>query len=112
MGGTPSRLGRQGNGDASRGVSVNTVAMAFPLIPESHLAGPPDPERRLRFMEVVRRRMRERRYSPRTEKAYAYWIRRYIVHHGRRHPRELGVEHVREFLSALATADRVAAATQ
>jgi hypothetical protein len=40
------------------------------------------------------------------------WIRRYVLYHGRRHPRELGHEHVREFLSVLAVKDRVAASTQ
>jgi integron integrase len=63
-------------------------------------------------MEIVRRRLRERRYSPKTEQAYTHWIRRYIVHNGRRHPRELGELEVREFLSRLARVDCVAASTQ
>jgi integron integrase len=83
-----------------------------PLIPLLHLTAPPDPERRFRLMEVVRRRLRERRYSPRTEQAYVHWIRRYIVHHGRRHPRELAEDAVRQFLSSLATEHHVAASTQ
>jgi integron integrase len=41
-----------------------------------------------------------------------YWIRRFIVHHGRRHPGDLGGEEVRQFLSHLAVAERVAASTQ
>ena len=56
--------------------------------------------------------MREGRYSRRTEDAYVYWIRRYIVFHGRQHPRELGPGAVREFLSGLAVRDGVAASTQ
>ena len=83
-----------------------------PLIPISHLSGPPDPGRRYRLLESVRRRLRERRYSPRTEAAYVYWIRRFVFFHGRRHPRELGPEHVRAFLSALAVEQRVAVSTQ
>src|SRR5687767_7578032 len=39
----------------------------LPLIPAAHLSGPSEPERRLRLMEVVRRRLRERRYAARTE---------------------------------------------
>ncbi|MEO6878494.1 MAG: phage integrase N-terminal SAM-like domain-containing protein, partial [Gemmatimonadaceae bacterium] len=58
----------------------------LPPIPLSHLTGPPEPERRLRLMEVVRRTLRERRYSRRTEDAYVGWIRRFIVANGRRHP--------------------------
>ena len=63
-------------------------------------------------MELVRLRLRERRYAARTVEAYSFWIRRYIVHHGRRHPRELGSDAVRVFLSHLATVDGVAASTQ
>lgn len=63
-------------------------------------------------MEVVRRRLREARYSPRTCEAYIQWIRRFIRFHGRRHPRELSEEHVREFLSSLAVELGVAPSTQ
>lgn len=84
----------------------------LPTIPISHLLGPAEPERRMRFMEVVRRRMKERRFSPRTQAAYVHWIRRFILFHERRHPSDMGVEEVRVFLSALAVKDRVAASTQ
>ena len=86
--------------------------MSPPRIPESHLGAAPDPERRFRFMEIVRRTMRERRCSPRTEAAYCHWIVAYIRFHGRRHPRELGADAVRDFLSHLAVDRRVAASTQ
>ena len=78
-------------------------------IPPLHLTGAPDPERRLRFLEIVRRTLRERRYSRRTEEAYVRWIRRYIVFHGRRHPGDLGESEVQSFLSNLAVAARPAA---
>ena len=81
-------------------------------IPLPHLAAPPDPEGRFRFMEIVRRKLRERRYSRRTEEAYVYWIRRFIVHFGRRHPRELGTEEVTSFLSTLVVTDGLSASTQ
>jgi len=42
-----------------------------------------------------------RHYSPRTEHAYVHWIRRYIVFHGKRHPRELGEAEVTAFVSSL-----------
>src|SRR5215208_4639313 len=83
-----------------------------PLIPLTHLTAPPNPERRFRLMEIIRRRLRERRYSRRTEEAYVHWIRRYIVYTGRRHPREFGELEVRQFLSRLAVEERVAASTQ
>src|SRR5688572_15592057 len=86
--------------------------MPQPLIPSSHLQRRPEPERKYRLMEIVRRAMRERRYSARTEEAYAAWIRRYIVFSGRRHPADLDVADVRAFLSDLAVRQRVSASTQ
>ena len=86
--------------------------MPYPPIPESHLDAEPNPDRRLRFMEVVRRRLRERRYSPRTEQAYVHWIRRFVGFHDRRHPRELAEADVEAFLSALAVELQVSASTQ
>ena len=84
----------------------------LPPIPAAHLTGPSEPERRLRLMEVVRRSLRERRYAARTETAYVYWIRRFIVANGRRHPSDLGEAEVAGFLSMLAREDQVAASTQ
>jgi integron integrase len=84
----------------------------LPLVPQSHLDAAPDPTKRLRLMEMVRRVIRERRYSARTEDAYVHWIRRFVMFHGRRHPKDLGPEHVRDFLSSLATDSGVSASTQ
>src|SRR5678815_1451903 len=86
--------------------------MPLPLIPDSHLTAPAEPEHRFRFMEVVRRKLRERRYSPRTEEAYVYWIRRFIRFHGRRHPKDMGGPEVTDFLSWLAVEEEVAPSTQ
>lgn len=63
-------------------------------------------------MDCVRRAVRVRHYSRRTEEAYATWIRRYIVFHGKRHPSELGADDIARFLSHLATDRRVSASTQ
>lgn len=41
-------------------------------------------------MDRVRAAIRTRHYSPRTEEAYAYWIRRFIVFQGRVHPSTIG----------------------
>ena len=86
--------------------------MPLPLIPDSHLTAPPEAEHRFRFMEVVRRKLRGRRYSPRTEEAYVYWIRRFIRFHGRRHPKDMGEPEVTAFLSWLAVDEEVAPSTQ
>src|SRR4249919_936463 len=81
-------------------------------IPLLHLTAKPDAERRLRFIEIVRRRLRELRYSPRTEEAYVHWIRRYILFNDRRHPRDLVEDDIRRFLSALAVEENLAPSTQ
>ena len=65
-----------------------------------------------RLLEQVRARCRLKHYSIRTERVYLYWIRRFIVENGRRHPRDMGAVEVEAFLSRLATLDDVAASTQ
>jgi site-specific recombinase XerD len=59
----------------------------------------------------VRQAIRLRHYSRRTESAYVAWIRRFIVFHRKRHPRELGEREVTAFVSNLA-ARGVSASTQ
>jgi integron integrase len=53
-----------------------------------------------------------RGYSLKTEKAYAHWVRRFIMFHNRRHPCHLGEAHIEAFLSDLATNRRVSGSTQ
>src|SRR5262245_11648561 len=56
--------------------------------------------------------MRTRRYSLRTEQAYLDWIRRFILFHGKRHPRDMGQQEIVAFLTHLATMQNVSASTQ
>jgi len=65
-----------------------------------------------RLLDQVRRAIRMRRYSVRTEQAYVLWTRRFVRFHGLRHPDELGAREVREFLTWLAVERGVAASTQ
>ena len=65
-----------------------------------------------RLMEQVRAEIRARHYSRRTEDAYVHWIRRFIVFHGRRHPRDLGAPEISAFVAWLAVEQRMAASTQ
>jgi integron integrase len=88
------------------------ASMTAPLIPLTHLGGVPEPARRYRFMEKVRLALAERRFSPRTQRVYADWVRRYVIFHGRRHPADLDGDDVRSFLSDLAVRQRVSASTQ
>ncbi len=65
-----------------------------------------------RLLDRVRQAIRARHYSRRTEKAYVWWIKRYIFFHGKRHPDELGSAEIVQFLSSLATRGHVSASTQ
>ncbi len=65
-----------------------------------------------KLLDRVRMEIRARHYSRRTEKAYLYWIRRYIFFHKLRHPKEMGEKEVTRFLSWLATKKNVSASTQ
>ena len=78
----------------------------LPLVRDEH--GGPQP----RLLDQVRTAVRVRHLSRRTEKAYVAWIRRYVCHHGKRHPREMGAVEVTAFLSWLAETKGVAASTQ
>jgi integron integrase len=65
-----------------------------------------------RFMPLVRGAMRQRGLAPRTEQAYVAWIRRYIRHHGNRHPGELKEKDALAFLNWLVVDLRVSHRTQ
>ena len=65
-----------------------------------------------RLLDRVRTAIRTRHLSARTEEAYVFWIRRYILFHGKQHPAVLGPEAVTRFLSHLAIERRVSASTQ
>ena len=65
-----------------------------------------------RLLEQVREAILLRHYSIRTEQAYTDWIKRFILFHGKRHPREMGAAEVERFLTHLAEEGRVAASTQ
>src|SRR5947199_2250789 len=65
-----------------------------------------------KLLDQVRQLMRLRHYSLRTEEAYVGWIRRYILFHGKRHPRDLAESDIASFLSSLAVKGQVAASTQ
>jgi integron integrase len=65
-----------------------------------------------RLLEQVRELIRIRHYSIRTEQAYLQWIRRFILFHRKKHPREMGGAEVTAFLSHLAIGRNVSASTQ
>ena len=70
------------------------------------------PNPKLKFMEQCREVMRFRRLALRSEQAYLEWIKRFILFHQKRHPKDMGEPEVRAFLTHLAVQRNVAAATQ
>ncbi len=56
--------------------------------------------------------IRRRSYSIRTEQAYEQWVCRFLLFHGNREPRELGADHVVDYLNHLAAERVVSASTQ
>ncbi|HEX8137639.1 MAG TPA: integron integrase [Pyrinomonadaceae bacterium] len=65
-----------------------------------------------RLLDQVRQALRTRHYSIRTEQAYLYWIKDYILFHHKRHPAQLNEQHIGTWLTHLATKRKVAASTQ
>lgn len=85
---------------------------SVPRIPLAHLGNHPEPERRFRLLEQLRHRLRTRHYSAKTETAYCGWVRRFVIFHGRQHPATMGETEIAEFLTHLATVQKVSASTQ
>lgn len=65
-----------------------------------------------KLLDRVRDTIRLKHYAYRTEETYVQWIRRYILFHDKRHPREMGRVEIEDFLTHLAVQEQVAASTQ
>jgi integron integrase len=66
----------------------------------------------VKLLDRVRTAIRTRHYSRRTEEAYVYWIRRYIVFHRKTHPSSMGAPQISAFLTWLAVEQRLSASSQ
>ncbi|MES2709858.1 MAG: phage integrase N-terminal SAM-like domain-containing protein [Verrucomicrobiota bacterium] len=66
----------------------------------------------LKLEARLRRIIRTRHYSWRTEEAYVMWYRQFVHFHGLRHPETMGAREVGDFLTHLAVGRGVSAATQ
>lgn len=64
------------------------------------------------LLEQARDKIRAKHYSIRTEEAYLHWMKRFILFHRKRHPKEMGAKEVESFLSHLAVNGKVSASTQ
>ncbi len=74
---------------------------------------PPTPARHPpKLLDRVRQALRRKHYSYRTEQAYIHWIKRFILFHNKRHPKDMGTPEIEAFLTHLAVEENVAASTQ
>ena len=80
--------------------------MVMPSLGRSPAGGKP------KLLDQVRAVLRLKHYSLRTEESYVDWIKRFILFHGKRHPKEMAEAEIVMFLSHLATERQVAASTQ
>ena len=84
--------------------------MGYTNHPQPPLAAPAGSPPRL--LDQVRDTIRRKHFSLRTEQTYVHWIKRFILFHGKRHPREMGAVEATAFLNYLARDRHVASATQ
>jgi len=64
------------------------------------------------FWQGLRAVIQLKHYSYSTEKTYVDWCKRFVLYHKKQHPREMGIDQVRDYLTKLAVKDRVSASTQ
>lgn len=69
-------------------------------------------QQKLKLLDQVRAVCRVRHLSHRTEDVYRNFIKRFILFHDKRHPNEMGVAEISEFLTYLAVEGKVSASTQ
>jgi len=69
-------------------------------------------EQKPKLLDEVREAIRTRHYSLKTEEAYVHWIKRFILFHNKRHPRDMREREINQFITHLAVKENVSASTQ
>jgi len=67
---------------------------------------------RRKLLDQVSDALRLKHYSYRTEQSYRDWIKRYIIFHNKRHPKDMGAPEIQAFLTHLAVEKNVSASTK
>jgi site-specific recombinase XerD len=73
---------------------------------------PPASPQGKKLLNQYRDALRLKQYSPRTEKTYVLWVRSYIFYHNKRHPQEMGILEIRQFITHLVSEKKFSASTQ
>jgi len=66
----------------------------------------------VQLLDQLRAKIRLKHYSIRTEETYLQWCKRFICFHQKRHPAEMGLLEVEQYLTYLAVDQNVAPSTQ
>ena len=75
------------------------------------IAKHPEQRQGKKLLDQVRESLHVKHYSYRTEETYVEWIRRFILFHGKRHPKDMGGSEIEAFIAHLAVERHVATAT-
>jgi len=78
----------------------------------THTPKPAPPPQGKKLLDQYRDQIRLKQYSPRTEKTYTHWVREYILFHNKRHPREMNVTEINQFITHLVVERKASASTQ
>jgi len=65
-----------------------------------------------KLLDQYRDAIRLKQYSPRTGDTYIQWVREYILFHNKRHPKEMTVAEINQFITHLVTERNISASTQ
>jgi hypothetical protein len=65
-----------------------------------------------KLLDQVRSIARVKHFSLSTEHAYVAWIRRFILFHNKKHPKDMAETEIRQFISHLAVNAKISASTQ
>ena len=65
-----------------------------------------------KLLDQVREKIRVKHYSYRTEQAYVQWVKRFILFHNKKHPKDMGEKEITQFLSHLAVNRNISTSTQ
>lgn len=86
--------------------------MQRPIAEYSSTSGNSANTRKPRLLDQMHQSMQSRHYSPRTERSYCNWVKRFIYYHNIRHPQEMSEPEINAFLTHLAVKEHVSASTQ
>ena len=75
------------------------------------MAQTPNPQPK-KLLDQYREKIRLKQYSPRTEKTYVEWVRAYILFHNKRHPKEMGVAEIEQFIAHLVSDRKFSGSSQ